>query len=251
MAKRNRLQVSLLLFLLGCFISLVQANPLVLNAENIPKPFSAQYKIIKNGMTMGEVKLELQQHDAATWEYRSSVKAKGLAKFIVGSSKSYAVTHLRLHQGNIYPLLFEEIKANSDGFKDQKIIFDWQAGRVQASYKAEHLDKPLPKNTFDNLSLQLSLMANAHRLPQVSLIYLANKRRLREYEIHRSEVLIKTALDGEVNSILLEQYRQNTNALEIRLWLDPQRHGLPLMFERYKDGELQFTAQLVASSSLQ
>ena len=147
--------------------------------------------------------------------------------------------------------MFEETRSNSDGFRDQKIIFDWQVGRVQASYKAQHLDEALPANTFDNLSLQLSLMANANQLPQVSFIHLANKRRLREYEIHKSEVLIEQALLGRVKSILLEQYRRDTEALETRIWLDPQRNGLPLMFERYKDGKLQFTAQLVSSSLLQ
>ena len=254
MARRNRLRVitSLSLFLLYCIANLVSANPLILNQDNIPAPFSAQYQIIKNGMTMGKVKLELEQHSPVSWEYRSWMKAKGLAKLIIGGGKSHAVTHLRLYQENFHPYLFEETKSGGDGFKDQKIIFDWQAGRVQASYKTQHLDQPLPPtNTFDNLSLQLSLMANVHQLAQVSIIHLVNKRRLREYEIRKSEALIEQALIGQVKSILLEQYRRDTKMLEIRIWLDPQHNGLPLMFERYKDGKLQFTAHLTSSSLLE
>ncbi|MBT5098609.1 DUF3108 domain-containing protein [Gammaproteobacteria bacterium] len=251
MARRNQLRVIISFFSLCFMTSLVSANPLILNQDNIPAPFSAQYQIIKSGMTMGKVKLELEQHSPVSWEYRSWMKAKGLAKLIIGGGKSRAVTHLRLHQGNFHPYLFEEIKSSGDGFRDQKIVFDWQAGRVQASYKAQHLDQTLPTNTFDNLSLQLSLMANVNQLAQVSVIHLANKRRLREYEIRKSEVLIEQALIGQVNSILLEQYRRDTEVLEIRIWLDPQRNGLPLMFERYKDGELQFTAHLISSSLLQ
>ena len=246
-----RLISVLSLCLLCCITSVASANPLILSHDNIPASFSAHYRIIKSGITMGEVNLELKQHSAVSWEYRSWMKANGLAKLITGSSKSYAVTHLRLHQGNFLPQLFEETKSGSDGFKDQKIIFDWHNGRVQASYKAQHLDEALPLNTFDNLSLQLTLIANVKQLPEVSIIHLANKRRLREYEIRKSEVLIEQPLIGQVKSILLEQHRRSTKALEIRIWLAPQHSGLPLMFERYKDGKLQFTAQLISSSLLQ
>ena len=70
MARRNQLRVIISFFSLCFMTNLVSANPLILNQDNIPAPFSAQYQIIKSGMTMGKVKLELEQHSPVSWEYR-------------------------------------------------------------------------------------------------------------------------------------------------------------------------------------
>jgi Protein of unknown function (DUF3108) len=189
-------------------------------------PFKATYGVRYSGMNAGTGQLELLQVPGGLWALESRVEGHGLARIFVGNELSRS--EFRIENDKVVPMTF-----TSDE-NTQKLVFDWQSGRVTGAVERKPVNLPLQPGLLDPLSVQVALMheLNSGRMPE--RFTLVDEDRIKDYlyAVEGSEVIDSVA--GSHRTDIYSSRRPGSKKATY-FWCAPDLGNIPLKVER-RDG---------------
>jgi len=214
---------------------LALAAPCLAGASTLA-PFKASYTIRWGGMTAGTGQLELQELPAGLWAYESRVQGRGMARlFVPGNQVSRS--EFRIENDKVRPLTF-----TSDE-NTQKLVFDWDIGRVTGSVNRRPVDLPLQPGLLDQLSVQVALMheLNSGRMPV--RFTLVDEDRIKDYlyAVEGSEVIESVA--GTLRADIYSSRRPGSKKATY-FWCAPELGNIPVRVERRDGRNVEWSMRL-------
>ncbi len=229
---KNHVIVILFLFLLSQGLA----------AQTIPD-FSANYKVMLNGLSAGELKRELSTTENGSRRFTSQTQAKGVFAFF--KPDVITETSIWTQKGKeIRPESYLYTKTGGKKEKHLNFIFDWKTQHVNVANKEQTHSFDVTDNTLDKLVYQLAIMADlADNKKQLSYS-IAGKHKLKIYDIAiLGEEIISTPL-GKVKAIKLKRKRDEKQQRQTTLWCAPELNYLPVKIEHIEKDGTNFTAEL-------
>ena len=208
------------------------------------------YEIRKGSLKVGEMEIALEKTEANSWLYYSSTTPTGIAAIFLNNQAITDRTHLQLASNSIRPTSFEHIQKTKRKDRSQYVAFDWETNTATTQYKGITKEITLEKNTFDNFSLQLLLMANVDSLPNEMSLPVISKGKFKQYNFYKVGPETITTVYGETQTILVERRKDNEKKSTYKFWVDPKNYGLPLQFEKIENGKREYIARIVETSFL-
>jgi hypothetical protein len=206
------------------------------------RPFAASYNLTWRGMAAGNSRLELQRLDDGRWSYQSHTSARGLFRMAMPAELS-SRSIFSIRDGKVVPALFTSDDGAQSDSKDQRLEFNWTAGRVTGVSERHPVDLPTQAGLLDTLSVQIAIIQElaSGRTPQ--RFVLIDKTRIKEY-VYSSEgsETLRTAL-GEHQTVILRSARPGSDA-GTWFWCAPALGYVPLKVERREGRKVQWSMNL-------
>lgn len=211
-------------------------------AQELPD-FSANYRVKLNGMSAGELKRELTTTPAGMRKFTSQSQAKGVFAFF----KPDLVEEISIWQWNDNSIRPQSYLYQRTGGKKEKYLildFNWEKQQVKIDDKKQTWALDVEPNTLDKLVYQLALMSDLEQQKEELNYQIADKRKLRTYNIVivGTEV-INTPL-GKIETIKLKRQHVSGKQRQTTLWCAPELHYLPVKIEHIEKDGTSFTAEL-------
>jgi hypothetical protein len=229
------------IFTLLFFLSLLSI-PQWLFAQDIPD-FSANYLVRLKGLSAGELKRELSTNSDGSRTFSSKSQAKGMFAFF--KPDLVEETSIWVQKGNtIQPKSY--LYQRTGGKKDKylNLHFDWQKHIINIDNKKQTWALDTTTHTFDKLSYQLALMSDLGQKKKEFSYQIADKHKLKTYDIIiLGTEIISTPL-GKIKTIKLERQRSSKTQRQTTLWCAPALNYLPVRIEHIEKDGTNFTAEL-------
>lgn len=199
-------------------------------------PFKATYAFRYRGMSAGGGELRLQQLPDGRWSYESVVRARAL--LLVRINRESTST-FRIVDGKVVPEQFVSDE------HDQKIHFDWAAGRVTGTVGRKNVDLPTQPGLLDPQSVQVALMQEllSGRMPARFVLIDEDRIKAYRYSVEGSEVM-DSAL-GQHRVDIFSSRRPNSNKATY-FWCAPDLGYIPLKVERRNGREVEWSMTLTS-----
>jgi hypothetical protein len=228
---RTGLHAAALLLALGS--SLASAS------ETALRPFTASYSITWHSMSAGSSSLKLEKLPDGRWAYSSQSSAKGLFRLAMPAELS-SRSVFRIVDGRILPESFTADDGASSNEKDQRITFDWAAGKVTGVAERRPVDLQTRPGLLDTLSVQVALMHEmlAGRKPERFALVDKDKIKTYNYTVEGEET-VRSAI-GEYRTVIFRSARPDSKN-GTYFWCAPDLGYLPLKVERRDGKEVQWS----------
>lgn len=210
-------------------------------AVDLDQPFTIAYKLSRWGLTLGEAQFSLADLGNDCHLYRGVAIPRGLAALLVG--RVYGQSRYCVVDGLIQPQRFEYIEAG-DPKDNYALDFDWRAGTVRL---ANGESRPLPRRSYDQLSLQLGIrrmiMQRGGNRPELPLaLTVVEDDRIRDY---RFQVVGRERLETPLGAFdTLRVERTDHSSKKLRFWLAPGLSYMPVRIELQEDDTAAFLLTL-------
>lgn len=203
------------------------------------EPFAATYTIRWSGMAAGTGQLRLDRIPGDNnWSYEQRVQGRGLFRLALPSNQ-VSRSVFRIENDRVVPQSF------TSGEKNQKMEFDWAAGRVTGTVDGKPFDLPAQPGLLDTQSVQVALMQEliAGRVP--SRFVLVDEDRIKDYiyAVEGSEVIESVA--GTFRTDIYSSRRPGSRKATY-FWCAPELGYLPLKVERRDGKNVEFSMRLTA-----
>src|SRR5690606_26472802 len=147
------------------------------------------YAIRWGGMNAGTGTLRLDRIPGDDmWSYESRVQGRGLFRLALPSNQ---VTRsvFRIQDSRVVPLTFTSTES------DQKLEFDWSAGRVTGTVEGKPVNLPTQPGLLDTQSVQVALMQELMSGRTPARFVLVDEDRIKDYiyAVEGSEVIESVA----------------------------------------------------------
>ncbi|MGM0595207.1 MAG: DUF3108 domain-containing protein [Pseudomonadota bacterium] len=194
------------------------------------KPFDAKYEVEYNGFKVGEMRQSLKKRDDGTYLMQTEAYATGVAAWFA-RDRVIERSIWRYHEGVIRPLSYRYHYAGGRKKElEERLEFDWEAMKVNSSYKGREEQLPLSVGVYDKQLYQLVLR---HELGQGKRRFeyaVADRGRLRDYHFELvGEEQIETPF-GKMNAVKLRKE-------DAELWLLRAFDYLVARLEKSDDGD--------------
>jgi hypothetical protein len=211
------------------------AVPCLASAETLT-PFKASYSIRWGGINAGTGQLELQELPAGLWAYESRVQGRGVARLFVPGNQT-SRSEFRIVDDKVRPMTFTSEE------HAQKLVFDWDIGRVTGSVNRRPVDLPLQPGLLDQLSVQVALMheLNSGRMPV--RFTLVDEDRIKDYlyAVEGSEVIESVA--GTLRADIYSSRRPGSRKATY-FWSAPELGNIPVKVERRDGRNVEWSMRL-------
>ncbi|PHS23796.1 MAG: isoprenoid biosynthesis protein [Methylophaga sp.] len=205
--------------------------------------FSANYLVRLNGLSAGELKRELSTNDDGSRTFSSTSQAKGVFAFFKPDL---------VEETSIWTLEGKSIRPQSytyhrTGGKKEKYLnlkFDWKAQRVTIDNNKHIIELNIDPSTLDKLVYQLALMSDLQQHKKQFSYLIADKDKVKTYNIVILGTEIITTPMGKIEAIKLERHHSGKKQRQTTLWCAPALHYLPVRIEHIEKDGTKFTAEL-------
>lgn len=246
------------LFFILIYSVLLLTNPAFSSAQTttIPsqglKPFVATYLITAMGLEGINVtnSLSLSSNDLGQYEYhfKSYSMTVGLLAFKKNETRDEQSSGL-LFNNQIQPKLYSYIQTrNNKTKKNVEISFDHDNKQVinRHIHKKSHWTMPIPPNTVDKLSYQLSLMLKLAQQPDKKFTFkVADGGKMKEYQFEiLAEERVFTSM-GSFKALKIRHYRHHQHKT-ITLWCAPELNFLPVKIIQEEKDKPTFISTLLS-----
>lgn len=204
-------------------------------AEFYQGGFAAEYEVRRNGIYLGITQRTLKPDEGKRWIYTSHTKPEGMVSlFVADEVRERSLIEKTDHQ--IRPLEYEYHQTGGKKEKHHRIRFDWNDHVIQVNGTNKTL--PLADNTQDLMTFQLQLMLDLQQDKQDISYTIADRKRIREYELNKAEpARIDTPL-GKLSTLRLVSKKTNTEN-QYKLWCAEALHYLPVKVQKVEnDGDV-------------
>ncbi len=208
-------------------------------SETALRPFTASYSITWHGMSAGNTALKLEKLQEDRWAYSSQSSAKGLFRLAMPAELA-SRSVFRIVDGRIMPESFTAEDGASSNEKDQRLTFDWNAGKVTGVAERKPVDQPTRPGLLDTLSVQVALMHEMLAGRQPERFVLIDKDRIKTYNYTvEGEETVRSAI-GEYRTVIFRSARPDSKN-GTYFWCAPDLGYLPLKVERRDGKEVQWS----------
>lgn len=217
------------------YLILLLITPCLATAGILEQGFQADYTLSRNDFSFGVAEYRLYPQTNDTLIYESTAKPEGFAAVFVRDNIIERSQIKRLADG-FQPLQYEYQQRGGKETKHYQLNFDWAQQKLVNTNINTTFD--LPENTQDMLSFQLQLMHTLQSGGKSLSFHLADRNKLRSYQLNFiNKAKLKTII-GELEVILLEHRRPDRKDI-FRFWCAPSLEYLPVRIERIEeDGDI-------------
>lgn len=216
-------------FLLMCLTPALV--PAVAN-EPLP-PFSAQYKLTRNGFDIGETRVSLSAQPDSKYVYEARTNPSGILAWLT-NAKVWERTSWTLHGDYLRPLEYVYQRVIGGSRRNVRLFFDWQRGIVRNSIEGDTWSMQVPKGTLDKLLVQLALMRDLQEQTQELEYQIADGGKLKTYRFRIvGRERIETPM-GAFDTIRVERWKESNERSTV-LWCAPELHYLPVRVDQRED----------------
>lgn len=209
-------------------------------AETALTRFTAYYKVVKGGITVGETKRSVKPINGDTFEFRSETSPRGIFKWL---SDAYVLEHsVWQRENNEFKPLEYNYKNNSDEkIREVKLLFDWDKKRVTNIINGDPWHMALAPGLQDKLLFQLKMMQDLKDGHEQLKYSVADGGKIKEYIIEKvGNEIMKISL-GQFNTVKL---RRITSTKTTIWWCAEQLHYLPIKIQQKKQDGSRVVAVL-------
>jgi len=200
-------------------------------AEHGFSPFTATYKVSRNGTEIGVRTHTLKSKDGY-YVYEANMHATGFASLF----KSGVITEIsewQLNNGYVIPLNYE-YRDTDKANRYTQLIFNWEKNSVTNIVENKPWKMNIPKGTQDKFSYMLALMQDLQHGKMNPEYQIADGGRLKTYQFKvLQNERISTPL-GNFNTLKLQRIRVGKKKRTTYIWLLPEKNYLPIKIERHK-----------------
>ena len=213
-----------------------------------PVPFKATFdiRIAPLGAATAVAQLELNDDRLL---YTSTITPRGLISKLSGDTLHFTA-QMRYENGRVIAEEYSKTHARNTK-KDQRYRFETHGRSVEILKKGRVYFLEAPTGTLDEVSMQLQMILDAHAGNSPWHYTLVSNGKLKRYRlVEVGGEIITTAL-GNIETIRIERTRLRggkNDTIDLRYWLSPTHHYLPIKVERLKDGKAKGTITIKAIS---
>jgi hypothetical protein len=166
-----------LAFIVGALFAAAQAAGI----ETPVTEFSAYYKVVKGGITVGETERSVKAIGQNTFEFRSETVPRGIFSWF--SDAHYLEQSIwQWVNDDFRPLEYNYHNINEDNVRDVKLLFDWKKNRVTNIINGDPWHMALLPGVQDKLLFQLKMMQDLMKGSQLKYS-VADGGKIKEYSI--------------------------------------------------------------------
>ena len=228
-----RFKYLLLIYILGMWCGLAQAQP---------KQIHLEYEVKRDGKPFATVKEDFTQ-DGKTYQIQSVTKGVGIyalfGERVLTSAGDVTNEGLR-------PKRFE-LKQGDNPKKTLIADFDWTQNQLNMQVKGKLKTEPLQPGTQDLVSYPYQFIFRPPQKGAVN-VTLTTGKKLNTYQYQAEEVAPQTLAGQSVNILQLDTMKGN-DADRKQLWLATNLHYLLMRYQQHEDGAL--LEQVVTKISIQ
>lgn len=222
-------------FLLAFWLVAVSAWGETTADDAPPMPsFMASYDVdhrFGNGRTRTTLKF---LPDGGGYVYESWLKAKGVAKLLLGETTE--TSHFEIVDDQLVAHEWKFRDGRRIGKKNQWATFDWNSGTAEAQYKGVTKSFSVEPGTVDRHIVLLALMNDLRNGITRDSYPIVEKSRLRIYSFENlGEEEIATS-QGTLKTVKLVRRREGSENIA-NIWLAPELNYLMVRAEYYRKGK--------------
>jgi hypothetical protein len=210
------------------------------------RPFTATYSLLWNGMSVGNVEVQLQRLPDGSWSYQTRVKPRTLARpFIPSDMAELSESLLTFQDGRVLPRQFTADDGSRRGDHDQQLDFDWTRGRVTGIFERKPVDLALQPGMLDSQSVQVALMSELIAGRSPTKFVLVEKGRIREHAYTKESDATVSTVVGEQRTEIFRSSRAGSRKTNW-FWCAPELGYLPVRVERRDGKNVELLMRLTA-----
>ncbi|MEE8119188.1 MAG: DUF3108 domain-containing protein [Gammaproteobacteria bacterium] len=203
-------------------------------ALNGLQEYTAVYALRRGSLKAGEATFTLRLQEDGSYLYQSVTKATGLVA-IFRDDVIRENVRIQISEDRIRPVNYEYIHENTNKNRYQSIEFDWHNMVARSNNRGTESSHELNRFTVDRASLPLIVgYALAHdNLPsKYTLLDHGKEKNYRMAWETGKELRTKA---GRFNTVFIQRKIKN-NDRQLRIWLSPDKHYLPIRIENEDPG---------------
>jgi hypothetical protein len=199
-------------------------------------PFKAEYAATRNGRALGTGELHLQQLADGRWSYGLRLTVRGWYRLALGSTQK-SLSVFRIIDGRVMP---ESFISDED---DQRIAFNWTAGRVTGAVGRRKFDLPAQPGLLDTLSVQVAMMQELLAYRRPARFALVDEGRIKEYAYSAEGSEVITSPAGTFHTEIFSSRRPGSKKATY-FWSAPALGYIPLKVERRDGYDVEWSMSL-------
>lgn len=200
------------------------------DAEPVLTEFTAYYKVVKGGITVGETKRSVAPAGEGTFTFRSETSPRGIFSWI---SDAYVLEQSlwSLDNSEFRPLEYNYQNFNDDRIRDVKLVFDWDKQRVTNIINGDPWHMALQPGIQDKLLFQLKMMHDLKNGAELLEYSVADGGKIKKYIIKKiGEEILEIPL-GRFKTIKLQRITPTKTTI---WWCAEKLHYLPIKIQQKK-----------------
>lgn len=208
-------------------------------------PFSARYKVIKSGISIGHAEFELSMPSPDVWQYKSRIEPIGIAKMFV-SDQFFENTTVIIKDNAITPISYNYKRTGSKA-ESASIKFNWSKKTAEHQNMDKSSKISIAANYVDRYAVILNLMRDAALKQAKSEYFIIEK----DVKLYQYNLLAKTNLKQDLkfvnlgNATTVEHIKQTNNSnREVDYFFADKLNFVPIKIEQFKDGKSILKMQL-------
>ncbi|MCG6970453.1 MAG: DUF3108 domain-containing protein [Gammaproteobacteria bacterium] len=202
--------------------------------------FTAYYKVVKGGITVGETKRSLKAVKPGTYEFSSETSPRGVFSWF-SDAYVFEQSQWRMAGSEFVPLEYNYHNINDEKVRDVKLLFDWNKNRVTNIINGDPWHMALHAGLQDKLLFQLKMMQDLQNGAEQLTYSVADGGKIKEYIIEKiGDETLKIPL-GEFAATKLQRVTENKTTI---WWCAEQLLFLPIKIQQKKHEGGRATAVL-------
>lgn len=191
--------------------------------------FSAYYKVIKGGITIGETRRSVKAVSQNTFEFRSETFPRGIFSWI-SDAHVLELSIWKFANRDFRPLEYKYQNINDDKVRDVRLLFDWDKKRVTNIINGDPWHMALQPGVQDKLLFQLKMMQDLKNGSQLKYS-VADGGKIKQYVI---ENLGNETLEINLGRFDVVKLERVTDTKSTIWWCAEQLHYLPIKILQQK-----------------
>jgi hypothetical protein len=224
------LRTSALVYSILLTVSFFTACVHAANSESSIVEFTAYYKVVKSGITVGETKRRLRALDPGTYEFSSETSPRGVFSWF-SDAYVFEQSQWRLTENEFVPLEYNYHNINDDKVRDVTLLFDWEKQRVTNIINGDPWHMALHAGLQDKLLFQLKMMHDLRHGAEKLIYSVADGGKIKEYIIEKIGAETVQIPLGQFTTTKLQRVTENKTTI---WWCAEQLHFLPIKIQQKK-----------------
>lgn len=221
------------------WIFLLCLTPLVALASAIPHepmpPFSAQYKLTRNGSAIGETRVSLTAQADQKYIYEIRTTPTGILGWLT-NARLRERTSWTLQGDHLRPLEYIYQRVIGGNQRNVRLLFDWRHGTVQNSIEGKTWSMEVPDGTLDKLLVQLALMRDLQAQSKDLEYQIADGGKLKTYRFRITGRERLATPFGTFDTLKVERWQESNKRYTV-LWCAPALRYLPVRVDQHENSE--------------
>ena len=218
----------------------------LLAAQALPE-FNAKYGIEKFGIKAAEATYQLSYTDKG-YKFVQNTKLTGIAK-VFNSSTVSAVSYVDKVGDNLLLTNYEYVRTGSKKDRDEKLSILWNThknmlrGEITGTVRGKKVKLTTDSEIWEILSFQIPLMIEANQTVKEYPYKALLKGEINTYNFVLSATK-KIRFAGKPYQAIELVRTDPHKDRQLRIWLIPKLHNIPVIIENHKDGDLDSLMRL-------